>query len=137
MPKNVLIYSHFFYPSIGGTEKTSEHFANALNKLGYHSVILTETPLGSNKELDQFTVVRTSKTLSFFYLIWYSLKADLVVVKGAVSLLPVLVAKMLGKKMFIYHEMHGSYLYDNKTRKRTILSALKRGLLPLAKYHVG
>jgi glycosyltransferase involved in cell wall biosynthesis len=55
----VLLYSTVFWPSVGGIETVSDVLAEQLVKLGHECVVLTETPLAGQPELQRpYTIVR-------------------------------------------------------------------------------
>jgi len=96
----VLIYSHFFPPSLGGVEKVTLLLARFLGENGHEATVVTQTP-GSNDATWPFRVVRQPTMKSLLAEIR---KADIVHLQGFV-LLPFLLAKLNGRPVIWAH--HG------------------------------
>jgi glycosyltransferase involved in cell wall biosynthesis len=65
----ILVSSHFFYPSVGGIETSSEVLAREFVRAGHEVTILTSINLsGSIKKKFPFKVVRTTNPLQIFKL---------------------------------------------------------------------
>jgi glycogen(starch) synthase len=105
----MVIYSHYFAPSIGGVESSVEALARGLAKyerfrgsVEFDTVVITNTPPG---EFDDhtlpFPVVRNPGLLELSRLIW---KAQVVHLAGP-SLLPLLLARIFRKPIVVEH--HG------------------------------
>src|SRR5580700_5508155 len=74
----MVIYSHYFAPSIGGVETSVEALATGLAKyeklrgsLEFDTVVITNTPLGEFEDFSlPFPVVRNPSMLELLRLIW-------------------------------------------------------------------
>lgn len=133
--KKILIYSIFFYPSIGGVQSTTRILAQALVELGYIVTIFTNTPLDDQIEIDEgYRIIRSSNWIELV-----SLCSDynLVVIKGGVSVIAGLAAWLAQKPYFFYHEMIGSYLYNHDFWKGLLTNHLRAFLVKKAIAHVG
>lgn len=76
----IALYSHFFYPSIGGCETAADLLATGLAELGHHVCLMTRTPLIDAIELNRnFTIARVDSRESMKnYIKW----ADIILFKG-------------------------------------------------------
>jgi glycosyltransferase involved in cell wall biosynthesis len=134
--KKILIFSLFFYPSIGGVQSTSRTLAKALVRLGYEVTLITGTKLiNSEKELNEdYKIVRSLNWLRLIYLCYQS---ELIIIKGGVSVLAGMAAWLTHTPYLFYHEMLGSYLYANKTLKAIVSNPLRQRLVADAIAHIG
>jgi glycogen synthase len=104
----LLIYSHFFAPSIGGVETIVRSLASGLalqssdgTKLDFNVTLVTQTPSANSDDSLPFKVVRNPNSVELLRLV---LASDLVHVAGP-ALLPILLAVGLGKPIVVEH--HG------------------------------
>jgi glycosyltransferase involved in cell wall biosynthesis len=105
----MVIYSHYFAPSIGGVETSVEALATGLAKyeklrgsLEFDTVVITNTPLGEFEDFSlPFPVVRNPSMLELLRLIW---KAQVIHLAGP-ALLPLLLARIFRKPIVVEH--HG------------------------------
>ncbi|MDP9339097.1 MAG: glycosyltransferase family 4 protein [Acidobacteriota bacterium] len=106
---NLLIYSHFFSPSIGGVENIVQSLATGIAKLRningdreFHVTLATGIPAGSTDDKQfPFEIIRQPNFLTLWRLIRH---ADVVHLAGP-ALLPMLLAWISRKKYVIEH--HG------------------------------
>ncbi len=105
----VLIYSHFFAPSIGGVETIIESLAHGLAELRAPSgnrefdvTLVTQTPAGHPQDSPQgFRVIRRPGLLSLWQLVG---EAETVLVAGP-AMLPMVLALVRRKRLLVGH--HG------------------------------
>lgn len=99
----ILVYTNFFYPSIGGVERNTVILSQALQEINHEVVILTPTVLSGAEELPlPFPVRRTRNPFSLFN---HILKSDIVIMNGGICLLPAMIAFLLKKKMIPIYQM--------------------------------
>jgi glycogen(starch) synthase len=106
---NLLIYSHFFAPSVGGVENIVQSLAKGIAGLRdlngdreFHVTLVTEIPAGGEDDKQfPFEIVRRPNFLSLWRLVR---RADVVHLAGP-ALLPMLLAWISRKKFVIEH--HG------------------------------
>jgi len=96
----ILIYSHYFHPSVGGVEKTTLLLARYLSETGHETTVITQTP-SDREDAWSFRVVRTPRTRELLSLIR---QAEVVQIQGFVFL-PFFIAKVLGRPVVWAH--HG------------------------------
>jgi glycosyltransferase involved in cell wall biosynthesis len=103
----ILIYSEFFYPSIGGVEDTSSALASVLVELSHDVCVFTRTSLGDSPELCGvgYTIVRSTAKSCLFHFIRDS---DLVISKGGVAAFACFFALIACKRFIVWHEMAGN-----------------------------
>jgi len=106
---HLLIYSHFFAPSIGGVETIVQSLACGLAEVqaangrrDFELTLVTQTPLGGFD--DTSLALRVVRQPSFFTLRRLVAAADLVHVAGP-AILPMMLAKLAGKPFVVEH--HG------------------------------
>jgi glycosyltransferase involved in cell wall biosynthesis len=105
----LLIYSHFFAPSVGGVETVVMSLANGLSKLSrtnglreFDITVVTQTPRGEFSETEfSFQVVRKPQGSELRRLVR---QADVVHVAGA-AILPILLGLLMKKPVVVEH--HG------------------------------
>jgi glycosyltransferase involved in cell wall biosynthesis len=96
-----LIYSHFYYPSIGGIERHTDNLAKLLINKGYVVTIVTQI---GNKVIEiksKITIVRRPSIALLSFLIFYH---DIIHMQGF-NIFVYLFAKLFRKKIVWYH--HG------------------------------
>ena len=105
----LLIYTHFFAPSVGGVETVVLSLARGLaelresrGQLQFEITLVTETPAGDFRDSDlPFRVIRKPGLIQLQRLIW---KSDVVHVAGP-ALVPLLLGYILRKPFVVEH--HG------------------------------
>jgi glycosyltransferase involved in cell wall biosynthesis len=99
----ILLYSSVFWPSIGGVESITDTLATNLVQLGHECIVVTETPLVSQKEIERkYRIVRQPGLRERFSL---ARECDLIHSNGAsVVMYPF---ARLAKKPFIW--THNGY----------------------------
>jgi glycosyltransferase involved in cell wall biosynthesis len=65
----VLLYTHVFHPSVGGSETAAWLLAEGLTKRGLEVVVVTRTPSGDNSQTYPFRVVRCPAILELLSLV--------------------------------------------------------------------
>ncbi len=131
MGKKILLYSHYFYPSLGGLENASRILANGLLKQGHEVSVLTYSPEEGKKLPDDLRGVRIVRTPSLICLLASFFLSDLVIVNGGSSLRAELCAWVTQKPLVIIHQMavplerrEGKFAHlTNSIRKRLSLRA--------------
>ena len=66
-----LIYSHFYYPSIGGVERHADNLAKLLINKGYYVTIITQMGNKDEEIKPKITVVRRPSIALLSCLIFY------------------------------------------------------------------
>ncbi|TAH27135.1 MAG: glycosyltransferase family 1 protein [Cytophagales bacterium] len=97
----ILIYSHVFYPSIGGIEIVSATLADYLVKNGYQVTVVTSTP-SQTKDLFPYQVIRQPSFLQKLKLV----KTHDIIHSNGASMALFFYAKLL-RKPFLW--THGGY----------------------------
>jgi glycogen synthase len=101
----LLVYSHFFAPSVGGVEDIALSLAKGLAQLeanSFNVTVATQTPAGEFPDASlPFSIVRQPGMLRLWGLVR---NTDVVHVSGP-SLLPMFCAKLAGKPLVVEH--HG------------------------------
>ncbi|MEQ9437427.1 MAG: glycosyltransferase family 4 protein [Cyclobacteriaceae bacterium] len=126
---NILLYSNFFWPSIGGVEVVTRNIAKTLVKHNHKITVLTSTRLpGDNNELiEGYNIVRELSANNFYRLIK---NADLVLCIGDISRKIALVSAIVGTPYIVWYQMlktsKGPYAYDkiDKLLKKTVAGFL-------------
>jgi len=132
---NIIIYSHYFFPSVGGLEVNTEVMARALIESGHKVTVITATPLGNNTELNNGYKIIRSRALPT--LIKAIIKADLVIVNGNVSV-PVGIASFLTlKPEIIIYQMAGDIVPPARSFFHKLSNYLRIPLVNYAKLNVG
>src|SRR5690242_9938178 len=106
---NLLIYSHFFAPSIGGIENIIQSLADGLSKrrwadgeMQFEVTLATRTPAGAFKDAAlAFQVIRQPTLLT----LWRQIRRSDVIHVAGPALLPLFLAWLAGKPAVIEH--HG------------------------------
>src|SRR5271166_3412199 len=105
----LLIYSHFFAPSVGGVETVVQALARGLaeansdrGSASYEVSVVTMTPEGNSTDFDEsYGVIRQPRRTQLLQLIR---RADIVHVAGA-AIAPILLGFLCGKPIVVEH--HG------------------------------
>jgi len=100
-PLRVLIYSHFFLPSVGGVERIVNQLAQGLAAAGVGVTVVTQTPGSQQEQPTLYPVVRRPGLVRLIRLIR---QHDIVHLAGP-ALAPLLIAQLLGRPPVIEH--HG------------------------------
>lgn len=96
----ILIYSHYFAPSVGGVERVVESLARGFSERGHHVTVATATPGDSAQDGELgYRVVRKPKPAALARLI---LQQDIVHLAGP-ALLPMFLAWLLRQPTVIEH----------------------------------
>lgn len=106
---NLLIYSHYFEPSVGGVESIVQSLAAGVAELRalngdreFHVTVVTETPAGSCDDSKfSFRVVRRPG----LFRLWQLVRASDVIHTAGPALLPIFLAWLSRKRFIIEH--HG------------------------------
>jgi glycosyltransferase involved in cell wall biosynthesis len=96
-----LIYSHFYYPSIGGVERHTDNLAKLLISKGYVVTIITQTGNKGIEIKSKITIVRRPSIALLSSLIFYH---DIIHMQGF-NIFVYLFAKLFKKRIVWYH--HG------------------------------
>jgi glycogen(starch) synthase len=130
------IYSHYFWPSVGGTENTSRLLARTLVRMGHDVTVVTSTPLsGQDRELNDGYRICRSKNLALLW--WYFRGADAVIIKSGVSLragIPAILASV--PALIIWHEMRGSIECSSRSSLAFLKDYVRRAVCNRASFHV-
>ena len=100
-PLRVLIYSHFFLPSIGGVERVVDQLAQGLSAAGVSVTVATQIPGPRDEQPARYRVVRRPGPVRLMRLIG---QHDVVHLAGP-ALMPMLIARILRRRLIIEH--HG------------------------------
>jgi glycosyltransferase involved in cell wall biosynthesis len=121
----ILIFSENFYPSIGGTQRSSQILARELTRQGVSVCVLTSTRLPRDKEEieEGYTVIREPTPAS---ILKHAFSSDLVISKGGVSLKVGIPTAVLRKRFVIFHEMIPSWPPNNRVPRIHFKESLKR-----------
>ena len=77
----ILLYSSVFWPSLGGVETVTATLAEQIVRAGHCCTVVTETPLGLDKELtEEYPIVRQPTWLERWQVVKW---CDLVHANGA------------------------------------------------------
>jgi glycosyltransferase involved in cell wall biosynthesis len=125
-----LIYSHFYYPSIGGVERHTDNLAKLLINKGYAVTIVTQT---GNKVIEikpKITIVRRPSIALLSSLIFYH---DIIHMQGF-NIFVYLFAKLFKKRIIWYHHTYdvcsvGGGLSIYKGFFKTLEPYLRRNLV--------
>jgi len=78
----ILLASHFFHPSIGGTEEVGQILADQFTQMGHEVKVITTTPLGTDNSHFPFEVIRQPRALE----LWRAVKWAEVVLHNNICL---------------------------------------------------
>ncbi|HWZ25885.1 MAG TPA: hypothetical protein VN037_11440, partial [Verrucomicrobiae bacterium] len=105
---NLLIYSHYFAPSVGGVESIVQSLAAGIAELRtangnreFEVTVVTETPAGSHDDKFPFRLVRCPGLIR----LWQLVRASDVIHSAGPAFLPMFLA-WLSRKQFVV-EHHG------------------------------
>lgn len=134
-PLAIALFSIPFYPSIGGVEATTRILAQTLHADGHNVIVVTETPLpvGAAELSEGYEIVRTRKisgVLNSFS------GADLIILKGGLSLRGALLAFIAGRPFGVVYEMFCTARQVLPLRER-LLDFLRGAVMRRATFHVG
>ena len=97
-----LIYSHFYYPSIGGVERHADNLAKLLINKGYYVTIITQMGNKGEEIKPKITIVRRPKIALLSCLIFYH---DIIHMQGF-NIFVYLFAKLFRKRIVWYHHVY-------------------------------
>ncbi|GAB2694114.1 glycosyltransferase family 4 protein [Aliiglaciecola aliphaticivorans] len=121
----ILIYTPFFYPSMGGLEKVTDTLATALYDKGNHVAVFTPCALGESAELERdYKIIRDKSNVALFR----EVKNCDVFIHNSVSLRAVIPLLFYRKKWIVVHHM----ILANNTLKQKVISYLKKFVLKFA-----
>ncbi len=121
----ILIYTPFFYPSMGGLEKVTDTLAAALFDKGIEVTVFTPFALGVSGELIRdYKIIRDKSNVTLFQ----EVKNCDVFIHNSVSLRALIPLLFYRKKWIVVHHM----ILASKTLKQKAISCLKRFTLKFA-----
>jgi glycogen(starch) synthase len=121
----ILIYTPFFYPSMGGLEKVTDTLATALVKKDIDVTVITPLTLGESAELIRdYKIIRDKSNVTLFQ----EVKNCDVFIHNSVSLRALFPLLFYRKKWIVVHHM----ILVNKTLKQKVISYLKKFVLKFA-----
>jgi glycogen(starch) synthase len=121
----ILIYTPFFYPSMGGLEKVTDTLATALVDKDIDVTVITPLTLGESAELIRdYKIIRDKSNVTLFQ----EVKNCDVFIHNSVSLRALIPLLFYRKKWIVVHHM----ILANKTLKQKVISYLKRFVLKFA-----
>ena len=125
-----LIYSHFYYPSIGGVERHADNLTKLLINKGYYVTIITQIGNRGLEIKPKITIVRRPSIALLSSLIFYH---DIIHMQGF-NIFVYLFAKLFRKRIVWYHHTYdvcsvggGSSIY--KGFFKTLEPHLRRNLV--------
>lgn len=131
----ITVFSRPFFPSVGGVEQTTLTLARVLRLMGCSVTVITRTH-GTTSEDDQydFTVMRKPSFLSQLLTV---LRADALICKGGIQVLPGLLSVLLRKRLIVWHEYVGPYYQSKRAVGGAAIRLLKNVIATHALIHVG
>jgi glycosyltransferase involved in cell wall biosynthesis len=121
----ILIYTPFFYPSMGGLEKVTDTLATALANKNIDVTVFTPFDLKNSTELVRgYKIIRGESYGDLFQ----EVKSCDVFVHNSVSIRALIPLLFYRKKWIVVHHM----ILANKTLKQKLISYLKRFVLGFA-----
>jgi len=97
-----LIYSHFYYPSIGGVERHADNLTKLLINKGYYVTIITQIGNRGLEIKPKITIVRRPSIALLSSLIFYH---DIIHMQGF-NIFVYLFAKLFKKRIVWYHHTY-------------------------------
>lgn len=102
-PMKILIYSHYFLPSVGGVERVVESLARGFSGRGHQVTVATETP--ATADADSGLPYRVHRRPGLVFLARLIARNDVVHLAGP-ALLPMLLARLIGRPVVVEHHMY-------------------------------